>query len=553
LIQVADGLSVYLAGSEAVFLETDVRLRDVRERAGRLVSGSASTVALARHHDAQLDERLVALERDLAESGRGLRAGSASLARIIASVDQLAPFAAHFEGIGATLWSLGLSIRIEDASSGVDGGKLETVVGDVRRLGGSVAPTFEAVLAQARALRTAAAAALADAEGLLLNQTQYLAAQLEVTRGELASLRTLRAATRGLDRKVGAASAQLDGSVGMIFKALQMHDVARQILERVRDDLRRESDVPAPRGGEGELADLAALCELEAAQLKRARDILAMALTEVSIGLRRISDTARGVADQSAELAALRGASAESERATSGVRRAGAALADQLASERANIATISRVIGAMRAMTGLTRAIDRIGSDVKFIALNTMVQAEKSGETRRSLSVLARAVREVSVDVDRRTRELGGVMASLASDVPGFAGAELGADAEGAPASERAPFASEEVEGEDLRAEVGALLRDGLALRDDVDDLCRKLAVNARAVTAIRVLERGLGALAAEAAAGAGDAACSAARARLANTAVTTELEHLRVLHRSVTTSVAAAPDAGAGGTCELF
>ena len=314
LLAVSNGLSVYLAGSEQVFLETDVRLRDVQERAGRLLTGSASTAAVAGRQDAQLDEGLNALERELVQSRRALQAGAECLVRIIASIDQLLPFAAQFENIGHTLWSLALSIRIEDSRSRADGGRFESVVGEVRRLGGSVAPSFEGVLSQAHALRAAAVAALAGAEGLLGQQTENLAGHLEVTRAELASLETQRAATRRLGRKVSAASAQLDGSVAAIFKALQMHDVARQIIEQVRIDLTRAGGGPAPRGGEAEVADLAALCELQCAQLKRAREVLTTSLTDLSIGLGRISDAARGVADQSSQLAKLRDASAASGR-----------------------------------------------------------------------------------------------------------------------------------------------------------------------------------------------------------------------------------------------
>jgi hypothetical protein len=554
LLAVSDGLSVYLAGSEQVFLETHLRLHNVQERAGRLVTESASTAAVAAQKDTDLGEGLKALDRDLAQSGRVLHAGAACLVRIIACVDQLVPFAGHFEGIGATLWSLALAIRIEDAKGCADGGRFETVVCDVRRLGGSIAPSFAVVLSQALALRAAAAEALEGAEGLLCKQAEQLAEQLQVTRGELALLEARRAPTRALGRKVATASTQLDGSLSAIFRALQMHDVARQIIEQVRGDLALAGEGQAPREGEVEQADLAALCEVQAEQLERAREILTTALTDLAIGLGRVSDAARDVAVQSLSLAKLRDTSAASARANGGLRRAGAALDEQVTSEHEALVAIQRVISRVREIRGLTRPIDRIGADVKFIALNAMVQAEKGRETGRSLAVLARAVREVSIDVQRRTLDVRRVMASVSGEGFERAGDEpQAAPGDGLTARMRALLGSMEGDREDVCVGIDVLSNEGLALRDEVNDLSRKLAINAQEVTAIKALERVLGAMAAEAGASAGPAACDAARARLASSNPGSRLAHLHVIHRALTTSVAEPPPADVGGTCELF
>ena len=235
------------------------------------------------------------------------------------------------------------------------------------------------------------------------------------------------------------------------------------------------------------------------------------------------------------------------------MQRAAAALNHQLASERETIVAVQGVIRAMREMRGFTCAIDRIGADVRFIALNTMVQAEKGGETRTLLAVLARAVREVSVDVERRTQDVGRVMASFSGDLTGFASDPPSSAGEGATARDGALLEDFEVDREELRVGVEALSRDGMALREEVEDLSRKLAANAKETIAIKTLERVLGAMAAEAAAKAGPAACSAARARLASEDKLGQMEHLLAIHRSVTNSVTEVAEAGVGGTCELF
>lgn len=569
LQSVSDQLSAYLAGSERVFLETGDHLREMQARARLLVEASGTAAAAAaREGEGDPVQRLVhavgLLQGDIERSEAALRSGAEGLTRVLQGVDQLGPFASEFQRIGLTLWTLSIGTRIEDARTGADGGGFETVAGDVRRLGGLIAPKFESVLSRARVVRATAEAALARADAFLGRDAGRLARHLHATRDNLSALSALRAAAKALGGRTSAASAELSRSVDGILTVLQMHDVARQRMEHVCEALREQTGVESGSSTRDQLADVAVVSQLQKAQLGHARETLAKALEELAAHLGRIGSAAGGLASDTRKLAEVRGGRSVIETLDRGFSEASRALQEQLDQELAAASAMQRVTAAMKDLTAFAREIERIGGEVKLIALNAQVQAEKTGDGGRPLSVLARAIRELSVEVEAQTAGISEIMANIAGEAGGLR-ADTARDraAEAVVSDMSTLLSSLHVQQQEICDAVEVLARDGATLRDDVTRLEGHLAAHGRAVRAVRDLEATLAVVSKEAAALAGPEASRAARARLGERRARYTMEGERATHRSVTrTAAAPAPDLrpaaatihhGLGDNVELF
>ena len=571
LRMVSEELAAYLAVSEQVFLDAGARLQELQLRARGLVEASSASAALAAQEDANdpvahLESGLSDLRRCLGQSGAVLRDSARGLVGVLAGIDGLGHFRAEFQRSGVSLWSLAVSMRVESARA-AGGAGFETVVADVRRLGAQIEPKFEAVLSRAHALRTTAAAALERAEAFLARDAGKLTEEIETTAGSVAALRTMRSTAAELRLSGSVTSGAIADEVSRILTLLQMHDIARQMIEHVREELDGVCDDDA----RDDLAEIAALANLQASQLGRARETLEGALEEIASRLCRISEAAVGLQEQTERMAELREGTSLFARVDQGIERSSAALREQLSRERFTTSAMCRVSAAMQDVAGDAKNIEQIGAEVRLIALNAQVQAEKSGDAGRALAVLARAIRELSIEVDQQTSKVGAVLTriSVEADKLGAeqaAGASEAAATEGVVSDMTALVERLHAQHGGLCAGIEAGARDGAALNREVTSLTGELSDEATRAGSLSVLEDALDEVSAAAAAECGDARFSAAVARLQKSMSRYTMERERAIHRIAThaeaeakraaappSAPAAVKDAGLGDNVELF
>jgi hypothetical protein len=543
LAAVSTQLGAYLADSEEVFLDAGERLSGLQARAQRLVEAAGRSAALAAHTEAadpvaSLEAGLDDLRRCLAESRRVLGASTRGLVGVLRGIDELTGFRPEFQRAGVTLWTLAISTRIENAR-GEGGGGFETVVADVRRLGAQIEPKFEAVLSRVQVLRGTAAGALSRAQMFLDREAGKLVEHVDATSASVAALRATRSSADGVGRRAAITTDVVAGEVTGILTTLQMHDIARQMIEHVRAELDGLADGAGP-------AEVAALATLEASQLGRARETLTSALGDIAARLGRISSAGRALGAEAERMAELREGTSLFDRVDEGIARSAEALREQLSRERFTTSAICRVSASMIEVATFAREIEVIGSEVKLIALNAQVQAEKAGDTGRALAVLARAVRELSVDVEQQTSKVAAVMARI-SDEAGRLGAEQALEASQAAASEHivadtsALLESLHRQHRGLLDGIESAARDGADLEAEVGAISRALAEDGERAEGLRELEDALVAVgeAARALAGPADAAALAGRLHAATERYT--MEHERAVHRSVAQGASAA------------
>jgi hypothetical protein len=561
---VGQRIATYLVTSEEVFLDTGANLHELSERAGRLVEASATAGAAGTANAdpvTRLDGDLRALAQGVVVTRTTLGGCAKGLGRVVRGIDALAGFQAEFDGFAVTLWALAVRMRIESARGAAERTGFATVADDVRRLARLIEPRFAAALERAAALRRLAESTGARARAFLDHDTGHVEAELNATASRLVALRAMQRSAAGLGDRAAVSSRRIAGEVTSILTSLQAHDIARQVLEHVRDAL-AAPPAPTTDDDEARLADVAAASRLHASQVRHAHGLLAGALGDLGAQLARIAAEAAALAHEVTDLAELRGGLAMIEQIAHGLMAARTTMVEQGARERETTGAMRHIGEAMGELTAHAAAIKGIGGEVKLLALNAQVQALNPGDGARPLAALASAIRDLSVEIDHQIQRVGDVMIDVAGAAAGIddgGAAGRGATVDAAVASMCELLERLCTQHGELSTSLGIIAESGAALRGNVDRLSRSMAAHGAAVEELARLGAELEQIGATAAARVSPAAEKAASARIAGLAARYTMETERVIHRAMmdaATSAAAQPtpaDGGRGASVELF
>ena len=512
LQELAGQLAAFLAGSEDVFLDAGSRLTGLERQARSLVdvSQGAVTQSSDQDHDPveSFDRELVRLERYLGASREASGAGLQDLSRILAGAEAITGARGECEDITRTMRVLGIYTRIENSRAEVRSGGMETVVTDVRRLGDQVDSQFQAMLAQARSLGETAAGARATAEGFRARQGAWSAQLLDETRGAMESLRALGASEAAVASRAISASEEVVRNVAEVLVALQIHDAIRQRIEHAVEELGAfERDAGSARlGGPLDagawLSDVFEVCRLVAAQLRGARERLVDGLGHIAESLRAMASRVADVAKETERLAGTGADGSPVERVQRGVTEATGVLREHLAHEQELTAALGRVAETAQGIGTHVRDLQRIGRDVKLIALNALVETERTGHGGRVLAVLAHGIGVLAVEVVKRTTAVSQTLQTIRT-AAGALGHAAGTGSEGSTLVanlESLVTLLRRYHG-DLQASAAALRDGSQALRDEVEGLAGRLAEQIAAAGALQRIEEELQRLGEQAAA----------------------------------------------------
>lgn len=545
-------LDEFKSGSEKGFLMVASRLGELQRQAGQLVESAKEAALLGAERGSQnpvehLCQELAQLEQHLGAARVASGASIAPLGSVLTSLEKLVRSGPEFRRFAQMLNMLGVNIHVENARAGGQRVGMETVASDVRELGKRVEPRFEAILDLAATLGSHAQGALSATEQFLARQGNSSAQMLAEMRDGVASMRGLGGSAAAIAQEASATSNQVVGAISNVLTSLQAHDVTRQIIEHVIEELasfEEEVSDPAQVADRPEplLARASVLCRLEAAQLRGAREKLLGALGDIAQSLRSAGNCLVGLgqATQKLERGDERGSPVEKiSRGVAEVRRT---FEEHLAHEQQTGAAVDRVSQTVQDIAGGLRDIEGIGIEVKFIALNAMIKASKLGGKGRVLSVLAGAVRTLSVEVVQATEEVSKVLKGIAA-----VGAELKDAARSAQLAEGSTIASglEEIVRqlghfhEHLTSSVAGLTSGGARVQAEVEELVQKLDAQARTAQAIDAVEDALERAGAAAAELAGSAELERAR-DLSSAFARYTMQSERATHQNVTQSSSA-------------
>ena len=561
----------FLAGSESVFLDTGEALEQLRNQALSLVGLASKVVDGARPRDSDpvegLEQGCRRIDLHLAASRRSLDAKSERLRGVLAAIDRLGTFRHLFRRAASALRMLGMSTSIENARAGMESTGFGTVASDVRRLGGLVETKLDSVLDEALTMKRTAGDALVRVADLTRRQGERASSMLDDAAAGLASLRALAQAAAAVGATTSDVSNRIVGSVNSVVVSLQVHDITRQMMEHTLEGLQEidadlapllHAGVPDATAEGIDAGEMVELCRLQSSQLREARSKLEQALRAIPANLKAMSATVNELAGQTASLDERSSGVSLLESVEAGVAHAVSVLREQLAQETEIEGAMTRVMTTIAEMLSRLRDVERIGHDLKIIGLNAGVEAAKTTHGGRVLSVLARAIQELSTEVGDQTAAFAGVVHEIAGEASpargGAAGAESIADGVGIIGGESI---AQELEGlldnlraysGELEATIGSLVDAGGALSRGVEEISMRIERQERDLTVLETAEGEL--RAATAALGARGVTGTGGRTtqRLLRASARYTVESERAIHRSTTgTSGGAAPGSRGG------
>lgn len=431
---ISRSVGAFLVGSEDAFLDTGARVEGLQQAAQAILGSARAAAALepeagSDEPAARLDRELNRLDEYLRATRESSQAASLGLEQLLAHVGAVVRAHAQLESIPPTLDMLGLNTRIENARPGVRNAGMEAVAAEVRRLADRIETSFRAVFSQASALNETAGVARVAADAFLQRQGARSSEMLRETRGALDSLRTLGRAHAAIAGRAVVTSDLLAQELAAVLVALQGHDATRQVLEHVQQalDAWETEAAAAERAGELDagpwLGHLGELCRVLSAQVGGAHERFTTALRAISEHLRSLSRRGAEL-ERDAGRCLPGGEESPVERVASGVERATRSLRAHLEQEQATHRAMRRVVELVGDMDGSVRDIEGIGAAVKLIALNALVETERSGRHGRVLAVLAQAMGGLAAEVVQHTGQVShllGQIAGLASSLAGSA------------------------------------------------------------------------------------------------------------------------------------
>jgi uncharacterized phage infection (PIP) family protein YhgE len=545
-------------------MERGVRdLLDMSSQVGALSAGGDDPVA-------SLLRELALLEEHLGTSRAITLEGSTALASVLEGTQRLAAFRDVFRSIVMTLRSLASSAKVESTRARAGGANFDTVVEGVRQMGVELAPKFDAVLTEGTSIRDIASAALSRAQ-VFLDRYQRDSGQLRTaTQAGLDGLSSLSQTAISLMAENATHARNLGKDIDAIFHSLQVHDVARQIVEHVAEELiafdvdanAALADTGTPTDEGAWMAEVMHVCRLEAAQLEDARQKLLRGLEDINDILGTIF---RGVDHAAQGLKSLAGGQngSQMDKAKAGISRSTKVFCEFMSNEQEIVASLSKVSSTAGRSAALAQELGWIGGEAKVIGLNAMVKAANVGRDGLPLTILARAIQDVAETIESCTDSVEAIMNEMVGKASGLA-----------TRGDRA-LREQERTGEQIIARMAGLLAhldnyrgeltDGLSslrsgtarLRRGVDECAEQLRQMTNRVGLLQQLEVELTTIAAGAAPVAKERVDDPVRTRSASKRYTMESErevHRAILGRTDGDESRPVPaDASPGGTIELF
>lgn len=431
IARICGELEMLTRSAEEEFLALGTKLQDFHGRA-RQVSKASLDVAneLSGSKMETVIEELRDVFNRIGELETRSRQGSTMLVSIFGQFEKLREPLEGFGKIVRLLNVVCVMMRIENARFGDIQTGFLTVSEDVRKLA-------EHILGKAQELSersSVLSAMICENLGMLREfENSRSAAARQLTDDTARSLDGMverhRASSKTLSH-ISERYGQVSRNISEIVASMQFHDITRQRLEHVRealDDLAELVRLSAAEAssrfssrklmdGTGRLAPAERVCRLQGAQADHAGRELISAVERIIENLRAVADSAGAIAGQTEAIAGQSGDTGQSflSGLEQGLSSLTASLADYGRLEEKMSAVMRHVASATEDMSEFIGEIERIGINMRTVALNAQVNAAHIGEDGLSLGVLAGDVQQLAYDT---TRKIEGISTGLATVV----------------------------------------------------------------------------------------------------------------------------------------
>lgn len=474
--EVMQRLSDLMGSTEAEFLQIGAQLERVRTTARQ---ESAHLGAMSADFTREEGGSLGALLEQVAQWAAAAADGSAGSGGIDALVEASRALREPVQGMARcvrTLRVISVVTRVESARLGERAAGFLSLASELDRLAGEIDSRAETILGSLEELLGVLETAREAQDVAARSQQAQLA---ELVRQSDVSLGQLHA----VQGRVGAAASEarriydrLEGTIGSIFMALQLHDSTRQRLEHVHHSLEELAEALQAKAVVQPEAVLRML-ELQTAQLQEARQTFIGSMGEVRGGLGRLADGVTEIT-QAARQVGLDASGGQDAGLQTRCRAVGASIDEWIELRQNLLRTAGGAQEACSRMAAFTGEIESVGLRMLRLSLNSEVQAARLEASGAVVESVAQSIRGVAQDIavcvaqaEKAMQEIARRVESLSQQADdGSRGSLAGARGLGVrleecierlmqvTAGERRVLASLERGGESLAAELSKLV-----------------------------------------------------------------------------------------------
>jgi len=239
---------------------------------------------------------------------------------------------------------------------------------------------------------------------------------------------------------------RISQSIGEVVSSMQFHDITRQRMEHVRDALQdvweKLGSAPSAKADEKQstplqlfrkhienrseahsgLAEIMVPCQVQSVQLKDADADMLSAVGRIIENLKRIASEITVMAGEMQTLASA--GSQKEESFLSDLEKKLSSLGEAITSygeiNREWSASMERVTASARDMTVFIREIDKIGIQMRMIALNASIHAAHLGQEGAALGILAESISRLSNETSQKIDEISGSLRAVMEEAGSF-------------------------------------------------------------------------------------------------------------------------------------
>jgi hypothetical protein len=417
-----------MSESEKVFLSTGSSLQHLEGEASRILAESARETGIGADSSGPAESLrigLTELDQHLERVRADTEAGLSALSAILAGIEKLSRMDGDFQLIVATLHALASTTRLENSRQRSAATGFDSVVNDVRSMALRIKPKFAEVLAQSRDVRMTAESALAQGRVFLERQRHDVTDMRRDLRSQLGAMSDACRTAQDLSNRSKGSMGEVRASVGGVLQSLQVHDLARQMLEHVvqglvefadsaESVLKADDSLPTMRSW---LAELAVVSELESAQLANASGRIVQGLAQIDRSLQAVVATLSALASESARFSGRSVGTSVFGRLERGIRLTTEALRTHDGQAQTMMRALTKVRDTGKGAQRLVDEVADLGKDARFIGLNAMVKAVRVGQAGGTLTVLAREIQTVSEQIQHFTAAAAEIMDAIGREV----------------------------------------------------------------------------------------------------------------------------------------
>lgn len=411
-------LGVISGATEDEFLSIGARLQDFYQRgAGISTLASEMVGEVAGEHVTTamdgLGEMLDTMGRYVGRANGEIEASAGTLREILKLLEDVSGPLSGFKKVNKVLRMLGISTKIESSRLGQSAAGFESLASDVSDLSVQVNDKAAVILARKDELSRTIGQTLTGVLDSGAQQHNQVLAILDKTRVSLESLTAINLRCSSAAAGISAVSDEVSRKIGDVVMSMQAHDIVRQQIEHVEQTLDElQQRLAADRAGADEAAGI---CELQTAQLRHAAGALNHAVQTIIESLREVAKNQSGLSAQTSGMAGVADQAGgsfftEMEKDISVVSDA---LVESSKVNRSLCVAMGAVADTVGEIANFVGDIEKIGEEIKLIALNAQIQSACTGEEGAALGVLAEAIQRLSIDAIDHTGALSGTLQAI--------------------------------------------------------------------------------------------------------------------------------------------